>query len=116
MYQRLALAEEAIYTDSTDPMVNWDLQDLQHNLQNSLAASNFILTIQLEQTTSQTYLSSTLLERWFAPKGERPTYANHLSTLLSNKEIATIRDLFFQQLANQRVDWENTVALIYVHD
>ena len=30
LYERLVLAEEAIYTDASDPMLNWDADDLRH--------------------------------------------------------------------------------------
>ena len=111
LYQRLTAAEESIYADPCDPMVNWDAETLQ----NIFETANLVATLHTECTNTPTYLSSNLLERWFAPTAKRPTYASRLSNLLSNSEIASIRTLFFQQLANQSVNWENTTVFIQAH-
>jgi len=108
--ERLIVAEEAIYAAADDPMVNWDVEDLQ----GAFAAAGLEVSLALETETSQMRVTSALLARWFAldQEGKRPTYAQHLLETLSLEELAAVRQSFEQQLLNQTATWQTRVAFI----
>ena len=106
---RLMQAEEAIYTDPTDTMVNWDVADLV------AWAEQAGLTVaqQTEADASQMQISAAVLQRWFAPAtGARLSYGQRLATTLQPSEIALVQKLFERQLLNQTVVW--TGCIVYV--
>ncbi len=113
LFERLKTAEEAIYDDKLDPMINWDSFDLQRDLE------KLGLTVKIEQERSLTsiLITPTLLERWFAKtqKSEaRLTYRRHLEKILTNEEVAVVRKAFTQQLCHQTVTWSSTIAYLKV--
>ncbi|MCE7986589.1 MAG: AAA family ATPase [Caldilinea sp. CFX5] len=107
---RLMQAEEAIYTDATDAMVNWDAADLV------TWAEQAGLTVehQTEADPSQMQISAAVLQRWFAPAtGDRLSYGQRLATTLQPAEIALVHKLLERQLLNQTVTW--TGRMVYLH-
>jgi len=106
---RLKQAEEAIYTDPTDPMVNWDVADL-------VAWATVVglrVETQIEPDPSQLQISAAVLQRWFAPAaGERPSYGQRLAAHLSQPEVVLVQKLFERQLLNQTVTWTGQVVYL----
>lgn len=70
----------------------------------------------VERSTTQMYITSALIERWFALataiEQERPTYAQHLARFLNDAEIQTVQDIFTRLLLHQTVVWASTIAFI----
>lgn len=110
LYKRLVDAEEAIYTNATDPMVNWDEQELVK----SFEAAGLSVEMHKEKTQTEMRITPALLDRWFSQQGkdDRPTYTTRLASYLSAQEIATVRDLFTSHLRNQIVPWKSTITFI----
>ena len=111
LYERLAVAEEEIYANSADPMVNWDVEDLR----SVLTAAGVKVTIGVEHYPTQLYVSPDLLNRWFSANAtdpKRPAYVEYLSCYLSAPEISLIRAFFERSLLNRTVDWSTTVAFL----
>lgn len=106
---RLIQAEEAIYNDLADPMVNWDALELaQWAEQVGLSAQ-----LAIDGEISQLQVSAATLQRWFAPAtGERLSYSQRLAVYLDQKEIALVKTLFERQLLNQTVPWNGKVAYL----
>ena len=113
LYKRWVEAEESIYTKATDPMVNWDEQDLVALFE----TAGSTIEIHREETQTEIRITPALLDRWFSQKDKdsRPTYASHLASSLSAKEVATLQALFTQQLRNQIIPWKSTTAIIKAH-
>ncbi|MBW4492224.1 MAG: AAA family ATPase [Oscillatoria princeps RMCB-10] len=111
LYQRLAVAEEAIYASESDPLVNWDAGDLR----TAFETAGLAVEIEVSRSTAHTHITPALLERWFASAGTRPTYAAHLSRSLSEAEIVTVKDIFSRHLRNQTVIWESSIAFVRAH-
>ncbi len=106
---RLIQAEEAIYADLTDEMVNWDVADL------ATWAEQAGLTVeqQTEADPSQMQISAAVLQRWFAPAtGDRLSYGQRLAATLQPTEIALVQKLFERQLLNQTVNWHSSVVYL----
>ncbi len=110
LYQKLVESEDAIYTQPDDPMVNWDAQALQMILE----TSGLTVSIQLEQTSTETLITKGLVDRWFATANAQPTYALHLSHQLSPADITEVRSLF-NRLVNQTVKWGSAIAFVHAH-
>ena len=82
-------AEEAIYADPADPLVNWSEDDLRAAF---LAANLTEVTVEGVETVAEARISPAMLDRWFGPAaaGERPSYAQRLASLLKPDEIAAV--------------------------
>jgi putative ATPase len=110
LYKKLVAAEEAIYTQTDDPMLNWDVEDLQ----TIFASTGLKVEISLEQSATEMQITAALLDRWFAESSTQPTYQTYLARSLSPQEIAQVRDRF-ARLVSKTVAWESAIALIYAH-
>ena len=108
--ERLMRAEEAIYAQDDDPMVNWDVGDLRA----ALVAAGLQVTLTTEKQQSQMRITQALLARWFStePQGDRRSYAQHLLQALSPAEVEEVQALFGRKLLNQIVTWETTIAYL----
>jgi putative ATPase len=111
---RLIAAEEAIYADLDDPMVNWDAADLKAALR---VAGLSDVAVQVETVTTQRHISPEHLSRWFStdPDGGRPTYAQHLSRHLSDSDLDQVQRLFEAQLRDQTLAWTSQVVYVAGH-
>ncbi len=125
---RVRAAEEAIYANPTDPMVNWDGPDLKTMLQEAGLSK---VELSVETSPSEMYIGPEQLERWFAleSRGPRPTFARHLlgSTFpevqnfregqyLTLAELAEVKRLFERQLLAQVAPWPTTMAYIFANN
>ncbi len=121
--KRLVEAEEAIYEQPEDPMVNWDettLRNVLDAITEGIAATEGKawegkIAVDVENEVRSVRLSRAVLQRWFTPGGSpRPSYVDRLADKLTVEEIDQIRDTFFRQLANQTVDWHSRMVYVYV--
>lgn len=108
--QRLVQAEEAIYADRGNPMVNWDAAQLE----DLFRAGGFSqVQVRVETLHSQRRLTVAQLAQWFNPGGEtHHTYAHYLRRLLSEEEVHLVRRAFERELANRNVDWTSTQLVL----
>jgi putative ATPase len=110
--RRVVEAEEAIYADGDDPLVNWDAEDLR----TAFETVGFTeLALQEEAQEAEMLVSPATLDRWFAldAVGERPSYAQHLLRRLTTDGLAEVEALFRRQLAGQTVPWRT--RMVFVH-
>jgi putative ATPase len=110
LYQRLVAAEEAIYTDKLDPMVNWDTDELRV----ALESVGLVVEVDEERKLTQLHITPALIERWFATTSatNRPSYAAHLAKNLTQEEIRVVKELFTRSLLHQTVNWESAIAFV----
>ncbi len=107
---RVASQEETIYSNSQDPLVNWDADDLTA----ALEAARLAARGAIEDQVSERRITAATLDRWFStePSADRPTFAQHLLRRISLDELAQVQALFQRQLINQVVDWEARIAFV----
>ena len=107
---RWQAAEEKLYGDASDPLVNWGAD----NLRTWLEAAGLEVTLKGEDEQSETPVTQAMLERWFTPAAAgRPAYIDRLSALLDSTAITAIRALFERQLVGQTVAWQaHTVFVV----
>jgi putative ATPase len=110
LFKKLVAAEEAIYAQTDDPMLNWDVEDLQ----TIFAAIGLKVEISLEQSSTEMQITLALLDRWFAEPTTQPTYQSYLAQSLSSKEIAQVYDRF-TRLLHQTICWQSAIAFVYAH-
>jgi putative ATPase len=104
----LVKAEDQIYNNSTDPMLNWNISDLQRYFEQA----GFSVAIQIERSTSQSLITAALLDRWFALNTEPASYRDRLALILTADQIATIETIFRRYLLNQTVNWSSSIGFI----
>lgn len=124
---RVQAAEEIIYTNTSDPMLNWDAPDLQAIFE---ATGLTKIEITVETLTSELAIGIEQIERWFAlsaESGRRPTFAQHLlgnvpetsavqgGARLNQAELAELKRLFERQLLGQVIPWPSTIAYLLAH-
>ncbi len=109
--RRLIEAEEAIYADADDPLVNWDAADLRDLLD---MAGFKEVSVQEEVQETEMLITPATLERWFALEaaGQRLSYAQHLLRRLTADELAEVAALFRRQLTGQAVAWRTRIVFI----
>ncbi|MEI8079222.1 MAG: transposase, partial [bacterium] len=105
----VAAAEDAVYNDANDPLVNWD----EETLAAELTAAGFV-AVRLERAafTRQQRISSAELDRWFAT--DTPgSYARRLRAAgLAEEELRQFRTAITAALAGQTVSWPTTTVFI----
>jgi putative ATPase len=101
---RVRAAEEAIYTDPADPMVNWDVDDVAAVCE---TAEIEVARAESHQETTERRITPHELDRWFEPEGTqgRASYAEHLLKAISPAELAQVRELYEGHLREQVVPW-----------
>jgi putative ATPase len=109
-------AEEAIYADAADPMVNWDGAGLVADLEAAGFQGVELLT---DQQTEQRRISTADLARWF-PEGDkyetgdgRLSYGQRLAEAgLSPAEMSQVAAYFQRRLQGQIVAWRRTTLYL----
>jgi len=111
LQQRLIAAEEAIYADPDDPMVNWEAADLEAALQ---ATGLSEVQVEIETQVIQRHIGAEQLARWFGPDSGRgrPSYARRLSQYLSAEELARVQTLYTEQLRDRAVAWTSSIVYL----
>ncbi|NOZ28790.1 MAG: AAA family ATPase [Chloroflexi bacterium] len=108
--ERVIQAEEAIYADPDDPMVNWDASDLEAALE---AAGLSDIRLEVVEQPTEVHITPALIERWFdSASKDRPSYGQRLAAHLSAEQIDEVRDLFARTLTGQTVAWVSVIAYV----
>ncbi|BAZ02882.1 recombination factor protein RarA/unknown domain fusion protein (plasmid) [Tolypothrix tenuis PCC 7101] len=108
LYQRLVTAEEAIYSNQSDPMLNWDAFDLQQAFEDAGLA----VEVLVEQNTTPIHITPGFIERLFRANANRPSYGERLAQNLTSLEIHSLNELFMRSLLNQTVSWMSSTAFV----
>ena len=108
LVEKWIAAEEAIYDDTDDPMVNWTQDDLAHAFDQ---AGLLIKHFHSEQTAIEMLVTEAILSRWFPETdgdsriSARPSYRERLAAFLSPKEVDQIRLYITQKLVGKQIRW-----------
>ncbi len=112
--ERYRRAEEAIYGQADDHLVNWDEGDLERALV-AVFGREWLVRVDTEEEQVEIQVTPSVLARWFG-RGTRgrPSYAQRLAQFLADSEIRRIRDLVEQQLLGRTVSWRRRIAYLSV--
>jgi putative ATPase len=109
LYQRWQKAEDAIYSQATQPRFAAQPESLQALLDQTGVSAK----IDLHTQTSERLITANLLQRWFDPgTASAPSYGEGLSVHLSTNEVAKIRQHLTNQLLNRTVPWQTVTAIV----
>jgi putative ATPase len=116
LIDRIVAAEERIYNNMNDPMVNWDEQDLKKIFE-KVGVANIEAIV--EPATSEWRIGANQIERWFSLKaeGQRLSFAQHLIDTASGpgldlSELEQLKSLFQGQLTEKVVPWQSTIVYL----
>ena len=115
--ERLIAAEESIYADAADRLVNWDDDTLQAALCVVFPEEAQAGRVSMERidTDTDVRITDTLIQRWFGPSlGERRSYAERLAERMQPAEVEQIENWIRGQLLNRTVVWRRRTALMRV--
>ena len=112
LWEKLKLAESAIYEDDSDPMVNWDGLDIKKDLEKV----GLIVKVEQQRSHTSILITPALVERWFAltQTTPRPTYRQHLERMLTGDEVNLVQQVFSKYLCDRTVTWSSMVAYFQV--
>ena len=105
---RWAVAEEALYTDSGDPLTRWD----RGALEALFAGRDQVVSSSLVHTRHELAVTDAVVQRWFAQRSG--SYADRLSRWLSADELLAVRTAVVRCLRGRTVPWTGTGALLVV--
>lgn len=113
-----AAAEEALYADPTDPMLNWSVADVKQWFvvaAQELGISALGIDHDVMAETTPMQISPTMIDRWFTPvTADRPSYAAHLARLLSAQDVARVQQLLRRHLLGRQVMWGGQTLFLRV--
>lgn len=109
--KKVEKAEEAIYNDPDDPLVNWEVDELIGALE---TAGFTEVTVWLEKQAARQRIGAGQLERWFGEGSDgRVSYGERLKAGgLQPKDIERVERVYRRQLLEQLVNWETSVLLL----
>jgi putative ATPase len=107
---KVVKAEEAIYHDPDDPLVNWGADDLAAALE---TAGFSAVEVRPEKQIGRQRIGAEQLERWFGAGSEgRASYGERLGDGgIRPQDVERVADLYRRKLLEQVVDWETAVLL-----
>ena len=105
--KKLHQAEEAIYTDPANPLVNWSVEDFCRSVED---AGFSIVKRDAQSFSDRRTIRREDVERWFAPQSG--SYATRASAILSCAEIEHLRKICTDQLDGRELDWQYTVLFV----
>ncbi|MCG6881084.1 MAG: AAA family ATPase [Deltaproteobacteria bacterium] len=110
LFEKWMAAEESIYGNLNDPMVNWNQDDLALAFEQ---AGFEILHFQPEQTAVEIFVTDMVLSRWFPAEEksfEKTTclcYRERLKAVLSREEVEQVRHYLTVKLSGKQIRWRS---------
>ena len=106
---KVVAAEEAIYHDPADPLVNWD----EKGVETAVTEAGLAARLTVERQTEQRRITAEQLERWFGAGGGRPSYGERLAAGgLTGEEVERVAALYRRELGEKVVEWNG--RLLYL--
>ena len=104
VHGRWVEAEEALYTDASDPLTRWTAPDLVA----ALDASGFSAEVSLVHTQHDLTVTDAVVQRWFEARPD--SYADRLRRWLEVETLTPVRGAVVRVLQGQTVAWGGTAA------
>jgi putative ATPase len=110
-----ARAEDALFSDASDPLVNWTPQSIG-KLCEATRRRRYRLTFQTIPSMARKRIDPGLVEHWFRPakKGERVSLGARCHAMMDKKEVESVRRLIHLQLDNKDVSWKTVTAFFKI--
>ncbi len=110
LLERWRQAEEAIYTNQSDPLLGWDLPDLLEAAQ----GTGLEVTHEPLSWTHKRRVTRGQLDHWFprAAGTGRPSYAQRLLEKTNPEDVSAIEAIMRKQLTDEIVQWGSAAVLL----
>ena len=109
---KVAAAEEAIYANPADPLVNWD----EHDLKAAFKKSGLNAELMIERQVEERRIAAGELARWFGSSSSsdpRPDYAHRLRAGgLVEDELQQVALVYGRQLRDQMISWHSVLSFV----
>jgi putative ATPase len=106
---KVAAAEEAIYHDPADPLVNWD----EKGVETAVVEAGLAARLVVERQTEQRRITVEQLGRWFGVGNGRLSYGERLAAGgLTGEEVEGVAAVYRRGLEGKVVGWNG--RLVYV--
>ncbi len=106
-------AEESLFSNADDPMVNWNLQSLEN-----LLGESGLLTVKVSDVSfsAARRIAPVDIEFWMRETGvgERQSLGDHIREAFSEEEYEEIRKMLHRQLDTTDVQWKTVVGFVTV--
>ncbi len=113
LQEKVRRSEEEIYTDATDPLVNWDADDLIAGLEKAGMKN---VQLKRDMIAEQRLLTAAQLDRWFTADSDTPSRISYAQRLraggLTQEDIGRTETLFRRSLLEKPVPWHIAMAFI----
>lgn len=116
LFQKVKAAEEAIYADQSDMLVNWNGETLKSGLEQA-GFGRVDMTHVVDKQTR--HIGRNHLQRWFdqgEAKNGRLSYQQRLVDFgLNENDVTAVAKLYRQQLQEKPATWHTTTAILIAH-
>jgi putative ATPase len=106
---RIRKAEDDIYANPDDPLVNWDETTLAGYFEN---AGRPVKNIELQSFAREVIISSAQLQHWFDNAPD--SFRNRLLKLCSTDDVDAFFNAVRAELLNHKVQWSTQVAFLHI--
>ncbi len=103
-----AAAEEAIYADPADPVVNWEPETLAEMAR----AHGLGVQLQTFEVATTLTLTQSLLTRWLTRAGEVPSYLDKLARVLTVEESDRVAQIVRQHFGGKTLPWATQIVIL----
>jgi putative ATPase len=104
--EKLAAAEETVYSDPSNPLVGWGPDELAAAATGSGARA---ARVEVERYTEERHISARDLDAWLSPES---AYGRALAEALTQSELASLRRLLERHVENRDVRWMSSMAFL----
>ncbi len=111
---KLGQAENAIYSNPSNPLVNWNAEDFCSLFQ---SVGFRVLKSEFRKLADDRAIRTEDIERWLGLQKEKQSehtgsYATQASKILSYAELKRLRQICLDQLSGREVQWHSTVLFV----
>jgi putative ATPase len=109
-----ARAEDALFSDPSDPLVNWTPQSIEK--QCGASRRQFHLTFQTVPSTVIRRIEPELVDHWFRPakKGERLPLGARCAAVMDHGEVERIRQVIHSQIDKKDLPWKTVSVFLKI--
>jgi putative ATPase len=106
---RFVSAEEELFSDKEDPLVNWDAESLAKDLE---TIPTLVVRVFSSIANPKTRVLPANVDFWFRPSGDnhRKSLGARLAAFFDEREISDLKKMLHEQLDNQDVPWKTATA------
>lgn len=104
-------AEESLFADSENPLINWSPETLENELREIDGVE--VQLKAFDETVSKRIVAADI-DHWFRTEGKERSLGKELAGTLGGKQLEKLRTSFQAQLANRTLPWKTLVLYLRI--